>query len=241
MIRIPTLIQHQTFVRTLSVLAIGLGLSACQTTALTGPTPSETIMRNEVKMVRLPFIIKAEEDGTATPSPYTVGSINAFLRSINAGHGDVIMLDTPDGMASARVDAIAAHFRTAGLVYGGTSTLGAKPAAGTITMYVERYTVTPPNCGNWTAEQTISQKNNPSAHHGCTSMASLGLMVANPRDLIAGENGGNSTAAAVGAIYSPAPTPTGPTMTLSVQGLPGGTATTNIPAPVRTPPTSNRP
>lgn len=223
-----------------AAIGIGLALSACQTTALTSVTPSETIMRNEVKMVRLPYTIKPEEDHTATPSAYTLGSINVFLNSVDVAHSDIILIDAPEDIAPERIDSIANHLKQAGLVYGGIGTFGETPKGGSITLYVERYIVTPPNCGNWSAEQSISEKNNNSAHHGCAMMANLGLMVANPRDLIAGTNGRTSTAAAVGAIYTPTPTPTGPTMTLSVQGLPGSPATTTVPAPVRTPPSSNQ-
>ncbi len=199
-------------------LAAGLSLAACQHGSVVEPAISETVVRNEVKMVRLPFSIKAEDDGTATPSNYTLAGINLFLRSVEAGHADVILLDAPD-VDDLRVQEVANHIRKSGLTYGGVSTLGAAPAPGEITLYVERHIVVPPNCGFWRAETSGNQKNNASAHYGCASMANLGLMVANPRDLIAGQGSGNSTASAVGAIYSPSPTPTGPTVTMSFEGL----------------------
>ncbi|WP_262694319.1 CpaD family pilus assembly protein [Kordiimonas aquimaris] len=226
--------------KTAIFIGLGCALGACQTTALTSVTPSETIMRNEVKMVRLPYTIMPEEDRTATPSAHTLGGINVFLNSVDVAHSDIILIDAPEDTAPERINSIADHLKQAGLVYGGTGTFGQTPKDGNITLYIERYIVTPPNCGNWSAEQSISQKNNSSAHHGCAMMANLGLMVANPRDLISGTNGRTSTAAAVSAIYTPSPTPTGPTMTLSVQGLPGGPTTTTVPAPVRTPPSGNQ-
>ncbi len=206
------------------IAGIGLSLAACNHTAATSPAPSEKIMRNEVKMVRLPFRIAAEDDETDTPSSYTLNGISLFLRSVNAGHADVIMLDSSD-VASERIDAIIDHIKTAGLLYAGTSALGVKPADGEITLYVERHIVVPPNCGTWSVETTGNDVNNASAHHGCSTIANLGLMIANPRDLIAGQNSGNSTAAAVGALYSPSTTPSGPTMTLSLDGL------ADLPAP----------
>lgn len=200
------------------VLGLGLMAAACQHTAVTEPAISETVKRNEVKMVRLPFKVKAEDDGTSTPSNYTLAGINLFLRSVSAGHADVILLDAP-AVDQPRIDAVADHIRNAGLIYGGVSTLGAEPAKGEIMLYVERHIVIPPNCGNWRAETSNNDRNNSSSHHGCAIMANLGMMIANPRDLIAGQNGGNSTAAAVGALYSPTPQSTGPTMTLSLDGL----------------------
>ncbi len=216
--------KPKTLIKLSFIVGFGLSLAACQHTAATAPAPSEKVMRNEVKMVRLPFRIAAEDDQTDTPSSYTLNGISLFLRSVNAGHADVVMLDSTD-VAPERVDAIIDHIKTAGLLYAGNSALGEKPADGEITLYVERHIVVPPNCGNWGVEISGNDVNNASAHHGCSTIANLGLMIANPRDLIAGQNGGNSTAAAVGAIYTPTPTPSGPTMTVSLDGL------ANLPVP----------
>lgn len=216
--------KPNTLVKLTAITMATLSVAACQHTAVTAPTPSETVKRNEVKMVRLPFRIAAEDDQTDTPSTYTLNGISLFLHSVNAGHADVIMLDA-NGVAPERIDAIVDHIKTKGLIYAGSSPLGVKPAGGEITLYVERHIVVPPNCGNWRVETSGNDVNNTSAHHGCSTIANLGLMIANPRDLVAGQSSGNSTAAAVGAIYSPKATPTGPTMTLSLDGL------QNLPAP----------
>ncbi len=216
-------------VKLLTLAAAGLSLAACQHGSVTEPAVSETVMRNEVKMVRLPFTIKAEDDDTTTPSSYTLAGVNLFLRSVNAGHADVVLLDAPN-VDQARINEIAAHIKRGGFVYGGTSTLGAAPADGEITLYVERHIVVPPNCGFWRSETSSNDKNNASSFHGCASMANLGMMIANPRDLIAGQGNGNSTASAVGALYSPTPQSSGPTITMSLDGI------ANMPAPTSTRP-----
>lgn len=221
--------SSSTFAKLLLATGFALSLAACKHTAVTEVTPSETVLRNEVKMVRLPFRIQAEDDQTITPSTYTLNGVSLFLRSVGAGHADVILLDAP-GIDQLRIDGIAAHIKNAGLIYGGVSTLGAAPAEGEMVLYVERHIVIPPNCSNWRAETSGNDKNNASARYGCAMMANLGLMVANPRDLIAGQSGGNSTAAAVGALYSPTPQASGPTMTLSLDGLadlPAGSSSNN--------------
>ena len=195
-----------------------LSTGACMHDTVANPVMGETVMRNAVTMVRLSHTIEAEEDGTDTPSAPTKAALNAFLTGVNAGHSDIIMLDS--ATAPARRDAVAAMIRQRGLVYGGEAPMGATPAAGTIALYVERYIVTPPACGAWPNEPTNNTRNNASAYFGCSNTANLGLMIANPRDLIAGQNGGNSTAAAVSAIYTPSVKPASPTMTLSIDGLP---------------------
>lgn len=201
-----------------SVFAAGLALSlgACQHTAVTEPSVTETVARNEVRMVRLPYTIAAEEDGSAAPTSFTLNGINLFLRSVDAGYADVILIDAPD-VAPERLEAIAAYIGNTGLAYGGTAALGARPAPGQMTIYVERHIVIPPNCHDWKPE---TDRNNPSARLGCSLVTNLGLMVANPRDLVAGQRSGTTTSTAVGAIYTPKAKSGSPAMTLSLEGFP---------------------
>lgn len=224
--------QTNTVARILKPFALGLALlttTACMHDNVVEPTLGETVKRNAVTMVRLDHTILAEDDGTDTPSGATFAALGAFLVSVNAGHGDIIMLDSAS--TADRRDAVAAFIRKRGLVYAGEAPLGDEPAPGTIRLYVERYIVTPPACGGWPREASNNTRNNTSGYFGCAMTSNLGMMVANPRDLIAGENGGNSTAAAVGALYTPSPQPSGPTMTLSIDGMPPVTQPLPVQAP----------
>jgi len=194
-----------------------LSLTACQHTDVAAPSLTETVARNSVQMVRLPLEVRTEVDGTDTLSAVTVTALDSFLNSIEAGYGDVIMLDGPEASPD-RVKALETYVRSRGLVYAGTSTLGAKPQSGSVILYVERYLVTTPNCNYWPEVTSGQEKNNDSLFHGCSTTINLGLMIADPRDLIAGKSSRNSTAAAVSAIYTPAPPS-------------GGTAASSSPAP----------
>jgi pilus assembly protein CpaD len=231
MMQFPNMITAKLLKPAFLGLAL-LSTTACVHDQIANPPMGETVNRNAVTMVRLTHVIPAESDGTDTPSQGTMVSLHAFLNSVNAGYGDIIMIDGDS--SPARIDAIKQLIRARGLVYGGEAPLGESPAMGDITLYVERYVVTIPNCGVWPDEPTNNTRNNPSSFHGCANTANLGLMVANPRDLVAGQNGGNSTGAAVAAIYSPKAKAGGPSMTLSFDGLPdagAGSASVPISAP----------
>jgi len=210
-----------------ALLGFGIfSLAACQHTDVGAPSLTETVARNSVQMVRLPLEIRTEVDGTDTLSQVTVAALDGFFTSIDAGYGDVIMLDGPEA-SPERVKAVEAYVRKRGLVYAGTSALGAKPSSGSVILYVERYLVTTPNCNYWPEVTSNQERNNDSLFHGCSSTINLGLMIADPRDLIAGKNSGNSTAAAVRAIYTPAPPSGGASGTAALNGLPQ--ATQNLP------------
>lgn len=198
-----------------------VGLAACQHTTMPQTVEAETTLRNTVQMVRLPFEIQAEEDGTVTPSGATYASVSAFLASVKASYSDILMLDVGE-TAPERVAAIEDFIRSRGLAYGGSAKLGPAPRDGTVMLYLERYVVTTPQCGGWPDEPDNNTRNNITSGLGCTNVTSLGLMVANPRDLIAGQNGGNSTSAAVGALYTPSPMPAASpagNMTISLDGM----------------------
>jgi pilus assembly protein CpaD len=184
-----------------AVISAGLfTLGACQHTDMS--TAPQQQMRNSVQMVRLPLEINRESDGTDTLSNVTIGRINSFLASIEAGYGDVLMLDAPNA-SPERIKAVETMIRSKGLVYAGVSALGTAPTDGSVMLYVERYQVTPPNCNYWPEETSVNARNNDSPFHGCSNTINLGLMVADPRDLVSGRSSGNSTAAAVSAINPP--------------------------------------
>ncbi|MCJ9428586.1 CpaD family pilus assembly lipoprotein [Kordiimonas marina] len=187
----------------IKVAAAALGLmtlSACNHTDVATPSPSEPVVRNQVQMVRLAHAIKPEDDGTDTLSTVSYADLNAFLQGVQAGSADTVLVDA-GGASADRVDEIANFIRKQGLTYGGQAVLGDTPKKGTIMLYVERYVVTPPDCGKWPKEVSNNQGNNTSAYLSCANIGNLGLMVANPRDLIAGQGDGtNATIPAVNAI-----------------------------------------
>jgi len=200
----------QTFHKLVKPALLGLIvtlLAACQHTSVGVPNAQQSVIRNKLQMVRLPLEIRRESDGTDTLSAVTESSINNFLASINASYADVIMLDAPD-VSAERLAAVEGLIQRTGLTYGGKNALGAKPDSGAIMLYVERYIVETPNCNYWPEETSSQEKNNDSRFHGCSSRINLGLMVANPRDLVSGHYGGPKTSAAVEALIQPATTGT---------------------------------
>lgn len=210
-----------TFINPLLVATALLGVAACKHTDAGAPGSRELTMRNSVQMVRLPYTIGQEEDQTDDLSDKTKQGLNQFLASIQAGYGDTLILDGP-AASTTRVERIATFIRERGLVFAGMAPMGPEPKDGSIVLYVERYRAITPDCGGWEEETDNNRRNNDSAHFGCATATNLGLMVADPRDLIAGHGSGNSTAAAVGAVYTPPQKGTAaPSMTLSFKGMSG--------------------
>lgn len=59
-----------------------------------------------------------------------------------------------------------------------------------VDIVLERYLVTPPACPDWSRRSGIDYANLPHANFGCATQTNLGLMIANPRDLVRGRKVG---------------------------------------------------
>lgn len=55
-----------------------------------------------------------------------------------------------------------------------------------VEVILERYVVTPPACPDWSRRSGLDYANQPHSNFGCATEANLGLMIANPRDLVRG-------------------------------------------------------
>ena len=64
------------------------------------------------------------------------------------------------------------------------------PVRGGVKVIVRRYVVTVPGCPDWTGRPGITYNNMPSSNFGCATAVNLGLMVADPGDMVAGRRPG---------------------------------------------------
>ncbi|RIK95302.1 MAG: hypothetical protein DCC73_02695 [Proteobacteria bacterium] len=145
---------------------------------------SETEKRNAVEMVRLTHDVKMAANETQLSSA-AAAELVEFLNGVDYGYGDRLVLDSGDSAAAGA--AVTRYLNTAGYAVAPSPVpLGA--AAGAVRVAVERYVVTLPSCPDWRQKAWPNYENAPSSNFGCANATALGLMVANPRDLIEGDN-----------------------------------------------------
>ncbi|MCF8473056.1 MAG: CpaD family pilus assembly protein [Emcibacter sp.] len=170
----------------------------------------DTQKRNEVKMIRIPFMITFDQKN-ASLSKNAIDQLDNFMMKVNISYGDEISLDLPlqrDGKLSEenvkRMTFLSNILKERGLHLSPEVTpYGMSPAEGQARLLISRYTVIPPTCGDWSIPSNDNYGNAATANFGCANQASLGLMVANPRDLITGENNTTPyTENAAKAIYT---------------------------------------
>lgn len=139
---------------------------------------------NRVDLVQYKHQIQFD-GGKNVPNDAEYDRFDAFIRSINLGYADEVVLR---GSASHRRSALAAHIKRLGLPAQIESEPGSKDelASNTVNVTVNRHVVTPPSCPNWSNFDGNENRNTPGSNYGCAVDASLGYMVANPRDLVHG-------------------------------------------------------
>ena len=154
-------------------------------------TNGAELERSIVTMVRLAHPVRAEQDGTADLSQDSLANLVSFTTTNEVGYGDLILFDQGADVPAERIDALTAWFLKQGVTVGeNNGVFGAMPADGSVMVYVERYTVTAPDCQRWSETSASNPNNAPGQPFGCTSQSNLAAMVANPRDLVTGERDG---------------------------------------------------
>ncbi len=187
-------------IKALTSLAAVVVLGACSSTDIAAPINHDRDIRAQVQVVRMAHDISLAGAGEAMLSDDAAKSLVAFLVESEARYGDRFFLDPGDNVSVSELAMVRELFAVRALPVGDNAPLGAKPGPRTVRLYLERHVVTAPTCGQWDEELGNSIRNNTSAFFGCSNAQSLALMVADPRDLVAGVDSPRSTAPAVQAI-----------------------------------------
>jgi pilus assembly protein CpaD len=147
---------------------------------------AEAEKRNTVEMVRLTHDV-AVPAGAVGLDADAAAKLDAFMQGVNFGYGDRLIVDAGANASGGR--AVTAYLQAKGLDVSPTPTpLGAATSDGMVRIGVERYVVTLPPCPDWRQPSWPNYTNAPSSNFGCANATALGLMVANPRDLVEGED-----------------------------------------------------
>ncbi len=129
--------------------------------------------------------------------------LDAFLARLEAGYGDRFFVVAGRGRRGAPTQAaarLAERRRQAVMAFLELRRLRVlplriefgidAPVGEAVKVIVRRYVVTLPGCPDWTGRPGISYANTPTSNFGCATATNLGLMVADPGDIVAGRHPG---------------------------------------------------
>ncbi|HEX6980592.1 MAG TPA: CpaD family pilus assembly lipoprotein [Alphaproteobacteria bacterium] len=170
------------------LMALVLAFSACapQTSRW---SPAEAPKENKVTFIRVGHVVRFAP-GDDRLAATEADRLAAFLARHQVGFGERVTLLGPDlATTRRRMDAVAAALAPAGIkVVRGGPIEGADVAPGALHVVVERHLVTPPVCPDWSKPAGEDFTNYAGSNFGCATAVNLGLMVADPADLLGGRS-----------------------------------------------------
>jgi pilus assembly protein CpaD len=176
--------------RILISLALMLCAAGCETPVqpanmdLTTETPNHV----HVSQGKLTHTVRFAA-GDVTPNSAEAGALDDFLLQGSITRGDTVLVERHAGaMEDKRAARLAAALAHQGL-RPAIALTDATPA-GEMRLTVERYVAYVPNCPNWTDAPGNNTANKPPSDFGCATATNLAAMVANPRDLLVGQEAG---------------------------------------------------
>lgn len=195
----PTIARPTIAIVRAALLSTGLALSACDS-PIEQWQPVQAPKTNTVEFVRLNHTVRFAP-GAAVPAPAETRRLMNFVDDAEMAGGDEIYLDAAptDRLSQARQASVRRLLSQRGIR---TTALPAIAGAGgerlalgdEVALQVERYVVTPPACPNWSKPPGGDPTNTVGSNFGCATATNLGLMVANPRDLLIGRKPGPADA-----------------------------------------------
>jgi pilus assembly protein CpaD len=183
--------------RIAGVIALALLAAGCSADA-TNWSPAASPKANKVELVHLThdiafFGTEAEADGVAR------GSLESFLARHEVGYGDRIYVIAaprdPGPVAVARAENVARLLARRGLqptVLPHAEWAGQPASRNALRVLVHRFVVRSPACPDFRKPGAADYGNTESSNFGCANAVNLGLMVADPRDLVEGRDSGHS-------------------------------------------------
>lgn len=172
-------------------------------------SPEQNVKRNDVRWITFQHHVRFAKDAAELEEAER-DRLHRFLRRHEAGYGDRLLIGSHGiratgrdvRRASRRESAVAAELRRLELSAGLLPDAPAKDAwDGSIRIVLGRYVVIPPDCPDWSKRADGDSANRRSSNFGCANAVNLGLMVADPGDLVRGRTAGPADGAAGARRY----------------------------------------
>lgn len=170
-------------------LSLALGLGAC---AGGVPTNDTLYSTKQAVVERTHYTFDVQTNGDSLPVSEQQ-RLFAWFDSMDLRYGDKVAVEDP-GYGQGVRDNVA---QLAGR-YGLLLTDGAPPTEGYISpgqarVVISRTVASVPGCPDWSAKSDANYNNATYPNYGCATNANMAAMVANPEDLVSGQQGTGET------------------------------------------------
>ena len=172
--------------KTLLILALSTALAGCAATA--GDLPDRGVASVNVPVVTVAdYVFDAAAPGGSL-APGEAERLNAWFTTLGLGYGDSVYVDGGDAYgARQQVAAIAGNYGM--LVQAGAPVTAGMVQPGNVRVVVARRRASVPGCPNWSRPSEPDFNNRSMSNYGCAYNSNLAAQVANPEDLLHGQEG----------------------------------------------------
>jgi pilus assembly protein CpaD len=162
-------------------------------------SPVESAKENKIDFITMAHQVRFTS-GAAAPAPAESRALSDFLNGIAFGYGDQVTIDAgprsgnagSDALAVRRVDAVIATLRKMHIKAQVASrpSVDAALSRDAVVVTVGRYVVSGPPCPDHSKPEGDDFTNTTTSNYSCATVSNLGMMVANPADLVHGTTPG---------------------------------------------------
>lgn len=137
---------------------------------------------------RTDFVLDVQTDARGLPAA-EADRLRGWFDSIGLRYGDSVAIDEDGHGSAARADIARVVDEYGLLLSHGAPVTASQVPAGSVRIVASRSSASVPDCPNWEASDNgVAPPQNTSSNFGCATAGNLAAMIANPNDLVEGQN-----------------------------------------------------
>lgn len=171
-----------------AAISLGLTLSACGGMA-TNQSLNST-KQAVVERTNYTLDLRTGGGGLSIPEQQRLAG---WFEAMDLRYGDRVAIDDPSMSGSTREAVVQIAARHGILVSDGAPVTPGYVTPGTARVVLTRSSAHVPGCPDWSAKSDMNYNNATSPGYGCAVNGNMAAMIANPEDLIRGQNGTGET------------------------------------------------
>lgn len=169
-------------------LSIGLTLSACGGMATNRGLDS--VKQPVVERTNFTLDVNAGSGGLSIPEQQR---LSGWFEAMDLRYGDRVSIEDPMASSATRSAVAKLAGRHGILINDGAPMTSGYVQPGSVRVIITRSSAYVPGCPDWSAKSDMNYNNATSPGYGCAVNSNLAAMVANPEDLIQGQQGNGQT------------------------------------------------
>ncbi|QPC99343.1 MULTISPECIES: CpaD family pilus assembly protein [Qipengyuania] len=169
-------------------LSLSLGLGAC------GGMPENRSLYSTKQPVveRTNYTFDVATSGDSLPVSEQ-RRLDGWFETMDLRYGDRIAIDDPTNSPGVKATVASLAGRYGIIVADGAPPTEGYVNPGQVRVVISRTTASVPGCPDWSAKSDINYNNGTYPNYGCAVNSNMAAMVANPEDLVRGQQGSGET------------------------------------------------